>query len=109
MKNRIIKGNGKANIVKMDMSGYSSFAEFKAAAEAGTLTADILANDAASAVSQAGTPLTAENLLTNSAAEGLGLSSADPTVNEAFESLAITQEVIDAFSAIGIDLTNVGG
>lgn len=108
MRDRVITGNGKSNLVKIDMSGYNSFAEFKSAAEAGTLTADIVAQTDGTGTSVVGTPLTAENLLTDEAAENMGIISSDPTVNEAFESLGLTDEVKAAFSAIGIDLQNGG-
>lgn len=109
MRNRVITGNGKSNNLKMDMSNIDNFSQFKAAAAQGMLTADIVATTDGTGTEVVGTPLTAENILTDETAEALGVASSDPTPEEAFESLKITQSVIDAFSAIGIDLTNVGG
>ncbi len=105
MKNRILAGTGNSNLIKMDLTNINSFSEFKAAAEAGTLPADVIATDDGTGTTQIGTPLTVANLLTDATAASLGVESSDPTLEEAFSSLIVTQAVIDAFDALGVTLT----
>lgn len=105
MKDRRIKGNGTSSFVKMAMDGITTFEQFLAAAKAGTLTADITANNASTAIDEEGTPLTKANLMSPTAAAAFNLEDDTATPSLAFESLALDQDTIDAFSAIGIDLT----
>lgn len=102
MKNRLITNTGNSNLIKMALNSSMSWEQFRAAAIAGTLPADIVATTDGTGTSQVGTPLTEANLLTSETATALGVSSSDPTINEAFESLEVTQSVIDALAAIGI-------
>lgn len=105
MKNRIITNTGNSTKVKMGIDSSMTWEQFRAAAIAGNLPADIVATTNGTGTSQVGTPLTADTLLKDATATALGVTSSDPTVNEAFESLEVTQEVIDALAAIGITVS----
>lgn len=105
MQDRIILGNGKANNIKFNLAGINSWEQFVAANAAGTLQADVTYNNDGTGTSVIGTLLNKANLLTDATAASLGVTSSDPTIEEAFSSLTVTQEVIDAFAAIGIDIS----
>jgi hypothetical protein len=85
MKDGIIKGEGNSRLLKAPASIPATYAEFRAALLAGTLPVDLLYNAAGWDVE--GTALNKANLLTDTVAEALGLTSDDPTVNEALNAL----------------------
>ena len=62
MDDRVIIGNGKSNIIKIDFTGINSFADFVAASNAGTLKCDIIANNDGTGTEVIGTPLSKANL-----------------------------------------------
>jgi hypothetical protein len=85
MKDGIIKGQGNSRLLKAPETIPATYAEFRAALLAGTLPVDLLYNAAGWEVE--GTALNKANLLTDAVAAALGLSSSDPTVNEALNAL----------------------
>ena len=62
MDDRVIKGNGKSNIIKFDLTNITTFEEFIAANTAGTLKCDIIANNDGTGTELIGTPLSKANL-----------------------------------------------
>lgn len=62
MDDRVIKGNGKSNLIKFDLTGITSFADFVAANNAGTLKCDVVANNDGSGTEVIGTPLSKATL-----------------------------------------------
>lgn len=88
MQDRIILGNGKANNIKFNLAGINSWEQFVAANAAGTLQADVTYNNDGTGTSVIGTLLNKANLLTDATAASLGVTSSDPTIEEAFKALA---------------------
>lgn len=93
MKDGIIKGQGNSRLLKAPETIPATFAEFRTALINGTLPVDVLFN--AIGWDVVGTALNKANLLTDAVAAALGLTSDDPTVNEAINALlaAATQVV----------------
>lgn len=92
MKNTVIKGDGTSRKLKAPSSLPESFSEWRTQLLAGNATLDIALNpDGCDTV---GTPLSKSNLLTDEAKEALGLTSDDPTINEAFKLLGDAQPII---------------
>lgn len=88
MKDRIPLSNGKNNKIKLDLSNITTFDELKAANTAGTLKADVFANNDGTGTQEIGTALNKANLLSDTTATKLGLTPANnPTVNDAFYNL----------------------
>lgn len=85
MKDGIIKATGNSRLLKAPETIPATYAEFRTALLAGNLPVDLLYNAAGWEVE--GTALNKANLLTDTVAEALGLSSSDPTVNEALNAL----------------------
>lgn len=92
MKNTVIKGDGTSRKLKAPLSLPESFSEWRTQLLAGNATLDIALNpDGCETV---GTPLSKSNLLTDEAKTALGLTSDDPTINEAFKLLGDAQPII---------------
>lgn len=92
MKNTVIKGDGTSRKLKAPSSLPESFSEWRTQLLAGNATLDIALNpDGCDTV---GTPLSKSNLLTDETKEALGLTSDDPTINEAFKLLGDAQPII---------------
>ena len=92
MKNTVIKGNGTSRKLKAPSSLPESFPEWRTQLLAGNATLDIALNpDGCDTV---GTPLSKSNLLTDETKEALGLTSDDPTINEALNLLGNAQPII---------------
>ena len=92
MKNTVIKGNGTSRKLKAPSSLPESFSEWRTQLLAGNATLDIALNpDGCETV---GTPLSKSNLLTDETKTALGLTSDDPTVNEALNLLGNAQPII---------------
>lgn len=92
MKNTVIKGDGTSRKLKAPSSLPESFSEWRTQLLAGNATLDIALNpDGCDTV---GTPLSKSNLLTDETKEALGLTSDDPTVNEALNLLGNAQPII---------------
>ena len=92
MKNTVIKGNGTSRKLKAPSSLPESFSEWRTQLLAGNATLDIALNpDGCETV---GTPLSKSNLLTDETKETLGLTSDDPTINEALKLLGDAQPII---------------
>lgn len=92
MKNTVIKGDGTSRKLKAPSSLPESFSEWRTQLLAGNATLDIALNpDGCDTV---GTPLSKSNLLTNETKEALGLTSDDPTINEALKLLGDAQPII---------------
>ena len=92
MKNTVIKGNGTSRKLKAPSSLPESFSEWRTQLLAGNATLDIALNpDGCETV---GTPLSKSNLLTDETKEALGLTSDDPTINEALNLLGNAQPII---------------
>ena len=85
MKDGIIKGEGNSRLLRAPASIPATYAEFRTALIAGTLPVDLLYNVLGWDVE--GTPLNKANLLSDAVATALGLTSDDPTVNEAISAL----------------------
>jgi|GEM_PF-6658723 len=106
MKDRIPLDNGKNNSIKLDLTNISNFDELKAANTAGTLKADVFANNDGTGTQEIGTALNKANLLSDTTATKLGLTPANnPTVNDAFSALDI-QKIGDIKTTIRTDLGN---
>lgn len=92
MKNTVIKGDGTSRKLKAPSSLPESFSEWRTQLLAGNATLDIALNpDGCETV---GTPLSKSNLLTDETKTALGLTSDDPTINEAFKLLGGAQPII---------------
>lgn len=92
MKNTVIKGDGTSRKLKAPSSLPESFSEWRTQLLAGNATLDIALNpDGCETV---GTPLSKSNLLTDETKEALGLTSDDPTINEALNLLGNAQPII---------------
>lgn len=92
MKNTVIKGNGTSRKLKAPSSLPESFPEWRTQLLAGNATLDIALNpDGCDTV---GTPLSKSNLLTDETKKALGLTSDDPTINEALKLLGDAQPII---------------
>lgn len=92
MKNTVIKGDGTSRKLKAPSSLPESFSEWRTQLLAGNATLDIALNpDGCDTV---GTPLSKSNLLTDETKTALGLTSDDPTINEAFKLLGNAQPII---------------
>lgn len=92
MKNTVIKGDGTSRKLKAPSSLPESFSEWRTQLLAGNATLDIALNpDGCDTV---GTPLSKSNLLTDETKEALGLTSDDPTINEALNLLGNAQPII---------------
>ena len=92
MKNTVIKGDGTSRKLKAPSSLPESFSEWRTQLLAGNATLDIALNpDGCETV---GTPLSKSNLLTDETKEALGLTSDDPTINEALKLLGDAQPII---------------
>lgn len=92
MKNTVIKGDGTSRKLKAPSSLPESFSEWRTQLLAGNATLDIALNpDGCETV---GTPLSKSNLLTDETKETLGLTSDDPTINEALKLLGNAQPII---------------
>lgn len=92
MKNTVIKGDGTSRKLKAPSSLPESFSEWRTQLLAGNATLDIALNpDGCETV---GTPLSKSNLLTNETKTALGLTSDDPTINEALKLLGNAQPII---------------
>ena len=92
MKNTVIKGDGTSRKLKAPSSLPESFSEWRTQLLAGNATLDIALNpDGCETV---GTPLSKSNLLTDETKEALGLTSDDPTINEALNHLGNAQPII---------------
>ena len=92
MKNTVIKGNGTSRKLKAPSSLPESFSEWRTQLLVGNATLDIALNpDGCETV---GTPLSKSNLLTDETKTALGLTSDDPTVNEALNLLGNAQPII---------------
>lgn len=102
MKNTVIKGDGTSRKLKAPSSLPESFSEWRTQLLAGNATLDIALNpDGCETV---GTPLSKSNLLTDETKTALGLTSNDPTVNEALNQLGNKKQ--DASTAI--TTSNIG-
>lgn len=94
MKNTVIKGDGTSRKLKAPSSLPESFSEWRTQLLAGNATLDIALNpDGCETV---GTPLSKSNLLTDETKTALGLTSDDPTINEALKLLGNAQPIIAA-------------
>lgn len=94
MKNTVIKGDGTSRKLKAPSSLPESFSEWRTQLLAGNATLDIALNpDGCETV---GTPLSKSNLLTDETKTVLGLTSDDPTINEALKLLGNAQPIIGA-------------
>ena len=94
MKNTVIKGDGTSRKLKAPSSLPESFSEWRTQLLAGNATLDIALNpDGCDTV---GTPLSKSNLLTDETKTALGLTSDDPTINEALKLLGNAQPIIGA-------------
>lgn len=92
MKNTVIKGDGTSRKLKAPSSLPESFSEWRTQLLAGNATLDIALNpDGCETV---GTPLSKSNLLTDETKEALGLTSDDPTINEALKLLGNARPII---------------
>lgn len=92
MKNTVIKGNGTSRKLKAPSSLPESFSEWRTQLLAGNATLDIALNpDGCETV---GTPMSKSNLLTDETKTVLGLTSDDPTINEALKLLGDAQPII---------------
>lgn len=92
MKNTVIKGDGTSRKLKAPSSLPESFPEWRTQLLAGNATLDIALNpDGCETV---GTPLSKSNLLTDETKTALGLTSDDPTINEALNLLGNAQSII---------------
>ena len=92
MKNTVIKGDGTSRKLKAPSSLPESFSEWRTQLLAGNATLDIALNpDGCETV---GTPLSKSNLLTDETKEALGLTSDDPTINEALNHLGNARPII---------------
>jgi hypothetical protein len=92
LKNTVIKGNGTSRKLKAPSSLPESFPEWRTQLLAGNATLDIALNpDGCDTV---GTPLSKSNLLTDETKKALGLTSDDPTINEALKLLGDAQPII---------------
>lgn len=92
MKNTVIKGDGTSRKLKAPSSLPESFSEWRTQLLAGNATLDIALNpDGCETV---GTPLSKSNLLTDETKTALGLTSNDPTINEALKLLGDAQPII---------------
>lgn len=92
MKNTVIKGDGTSRKLKAPSSLPESFPEWRTQLLAGNATLDIALNpDGCETV---GTPLSKSNLLTDETKTVLGLTSDDPTINEALKLLGNAQPII---------------
>lgn len=88
MKDTVIKGNGTSRTLKAPATMPDNFADWRTQLLAGQATMDIGLN--AAGCDEVGTALNKANLLSDATAEALGISSENPTVNEAFEALLDT-------------------
>lgn len=92
MKNTVIKGDGTSRKLKAPSSLPESFSEWRTQLLAGNATLDIALNpDGCETI---GTPLSKSNLLTDETKTVLGLTSDDPTINEALKLLGNAQPII---------------
>lgn len=92
MKNTVIKGDGTSRKLKAPSSLPESFSEWRTQLLAGNATLDIALNpDGCETV---GTPLSKSNLLTDETKTALGLTSDDPTINEALNLLGNARPII---------------
>lgn len=92
MKSTVIKGDGTSRKLKAPSSLPESFSEWRTQLLAGNATLDIALNpDGCETV---GTPLSKSNLLTDETKTALGLTSDDPTINEALKLLGDAQPII---------------
>jgi hypothetical protein len=92
LKNTVIKGDGTSRKLKAPSSLPESFSEWRTQLLAGNATLDIALNpDGCETV---GTPLSKSNLLTDETKTALGLTSDDPTINEALNLLGNAQPII---------------
>ena len=92
MKNTVIKGDGTSRKLKAPSSLPESFSEWRTQLLAGNATLDIALNpDGCETV---GTPLSKSNLLTDETKTVLGLTSDDPTINEALNHLGNARPII---------------
>lgn len=92
MENTVIKGDGTSRKLKAPSSLPESFSEWRIQLLAGNATLDIALNpDGCETV---GTPLSKSNLLTDETKTVLGLTSDDPTINEALKLLGNAQPII---------------
>lgn len=85
MKNTVIKGDGTSRKIKAPSDMPTTFGDWRAQLLAGSATLDIALN--ADGCETVGTPLSKSNLLTDETKTALGLTSDDPTVNEALNQL----------------------
>lgn len=81
MKNTVIKGDGTSRKIKAPSDIPTTFGDWRAQLLAGSATLDIALN--ADGCETVGTPLSKENLLSDTTKTALGLISEDPTINEA--------------------------
>lgn len=90
MDDRVIKGNGKSNIIKIDFTGIDSFADFVAASNNGTLKCDVVANNDGSGTEVIGTPLSKGNLFSGDRSNRYSVDTPD----KGFEVLVREWEVL---------------
>lgn len=105
MKDTIIKGNGTSRTLKAPATMPDNFADWRTQLLAGQATMDIGLN--AAGCDEVGTPLNKANLLSDATAEALGISSENPTVNEAFEALldTVPKSEVEVVADIGSTVT----
>ncbi len=105
MKNTVIKGDGTSRKLKAPSDIPTTFGDWRAQLLAGNATLDIALN--ADGCETVGTPLSKENLLSDTIKTALGLTSEDPTINEA---LAIVKTALDAKqdASSAVTIYNVG-
>lgn len=107
MKDGIIKATGNSRLLKAPASIPATYAEFRTALLAGTLPVDLLYNAIGWDVE--GTALNKANLLTDAVAEALGLTSDDPTVNEALNALLAVATTVRNGLMSAADKTKLDG
>ena len=92
MKNTVIKGDGTSRKLKAPSSLPESFSEWRTQLLAGYATLVFALNPVG--CETVGTPLSKSNLLTDETKTVLGLTSDDPTINEALKLLGNAQPII---------------
>lgn len=96
MRDTVLLENGKSRFLRSVsnfLSLYPTYESMVAALVAGTLPVDFAGVNSAGCA-QIGTSLNKANLLSDATAQALGLSSQDPTINEALAALAEKQGAI---------------
>lgn len=85
MKNTVIKGDGTSRKIKAPSDMPTTFGDWRAQLLAGSATFDIALN--AGGCEAVGTPLSKANLLSDTTETALGLTSEEPTVDEALAAI----------------------